>query len=274
MRTMIERDEAGFDSELHDRVKELPPLRPGTAYRERVRRQFTGSVPFEVVGASAPPRRALRRWWPPLAAAALLAVALAALTARPGAAPVWRVLDVSGARVITIDGAGRPAGGTGGLLLASGSRVTGSSEGDLTVGIPGGLSLVLGPGAEVRLGVKRGVFRPPVLTAEVLAGTAWGTTGDRFPPGGLDIVTAEADAHVSGTTFAIMCEPTNTCVCVLEGKVRVIVPSGGIETVPAERRLYVSRTENRTALEPLPADERAKLESVRARGSFGDAASR
>jgi len=47
------------------------------------------------------------------------------------------------------------------------------------------------------------------------------TTGPSFPGAHLDVSTPVAAIEVSGTTFAVILEPHGTCVCVLEGTVKV-----------------------------------------------------
>jgi ferric-dicitrate binding protein FerR (iron transport regulator) len=64
-------------------------------------------------------------------------------------------------------------------------------------------------------------------------------TGPDFRGARLTIATPEARVEVTGTTLAVIREPAGTCVCVMQGNVRVGAGSGAMERIEAGRRIYV-----------------------------------
>jgi len=91
-------------------------------------------------------------------------------------------------------------------------------------------------------------------------------TGPAFHGARLAVETPEARVEVTGTTLAIICEPTGTCVCVLDGRVRVGTRGGaGMADVSAGRRRYVfsdGRPDESAAMRP---NEHVALGEFRAR---------
>jgi len=76
-----------------------------------------------------------------------------------------------------------------------------------------------------------------------------------------------ARIHAVGTTFAVIASPESTCVCVLEGEVRMEGVGGPAEVVTAgtRRTLFTGRDE--VVDEEIFPMERMKLEMLRDRVS-------
>jgi hypothetical protein len=89
------------------------------------------------------------------------------------------------------------------------------------------------------------------------------TTGAAFEGARLEVHTPDATIQVTGTTLAVIIEPTGTCVCVLEGEVRMGKPGEEMQAVPAGRRGYAFRDSQPLMTEEIRPMERAKLTMFR-----------
>jgi ferric-dicitrate binding protein FerR (iron transport regulator) len=91
------------------------------------------------------------------------------------------------------------------------------------------------------------------------------TTGASFKGARLSLVTPEAAIEVTGTTLAVICEPTGTCVCVHEGVVRVGPRGGDMLAVPAGRRRYIFNDGRAPELAEIRPVEHVELDAFQAR---------
>jgi ferric-dicitrate binding protein FerR (iron transport regulator) len=102
------------------------------------------------------------------------------------------------------------------------------------------------PGTDLTLPASAGRWFGRATRASVANGEVRITTGTGFHGARLAVETPEAMVQVTGTTLAVICEPTGTCVCVLEGSVRVAAQAGGAGVPVSEgHRRYVSTTRAR-----------------------------
>ena len=104
--------------------------------------------------------------------------------------------------------------------LRRGARVQ-LEGGTLDLVIPGVVALSLSPGADVTLSPAPNRWVPRDLTAGIVRGNVYFSTGRRFHGARLDVRTPEGSVRAVGTSFAVLCGPGETCVCVMEGSVRV-----------------------------------------------------
>lgn len=240
----MSRDRPGSMSPEETRAREelrrLPVVDADAAYRERLKHDFvTGRIGSRRALTLAAPwyRRALR--WAVVAPAALATLAATAWIADRG--PGWTVMATRGEAIATVDGApvaltshedlaGRLRRGAR-LAVPAGAELELASAGGLVVQVTGGTELTLPgtPGRWLRRRVSGAVHRGEIRI----------TTGPAFTGARLRVATPEAAVEVTGTTFAVICEPAGTCVCVYEGTVRVGPRGGRMDGVPHGRRRFV-----------------------------------
>ncbi len=174
--------------------------------------------------------------WVPLAAAAALAFALG--LANRG--PAWEVSTATGVGVIRIDGQEVPAQASAVIsrLVARGGRVQLPEEVSIDLVAPGFMVVRLAAGSDVRLSgsPNRWIARNSEISIE--SGDVFVATGREFPGSRLVVSTDEARVDVLGTSFAVMRFGHGTCVCVMEGSVRVgsVHDRSSAEVVKGQRR--------------------------------------
>lgn len=161
------------------------------------------------------------RLWTGLAVGAALVVAV--VTGMMNQGPGWRIAGVRGEGVVLLDGRAVSLGDPSvlGRSIPPGVRVQVSdgAELDLRAGhvlaiqATGGTDLLLPP-SPPRWFARR-------TSLHMQEGEIRVTTGPRFQGARLEISTPDAAISATGTTFAVILEPTGTCVCVLEGSVGV-----------------------------------------------------
>jgi hypothetical protein len=156
--------------------------------------------------------------WLPMTVACALAVVLFF-----NRGPDWRVNAVSGEGDVRVGGVvvARADVRSLGPLLRRGGHV--QIEGALTVDLvaPGLVAVAIAPGAEVTLPPAPNRWFGRRMQARLAAGDVYFTTGREFHGATLEVTTAEARIRAVGTAFAVLCGDFGTCVCVLEGTVRV-----------------------------------------------------
>ncbi len=207
------------EAKARDAVQSLGAPPPDPAFRARLGRQFaTGSIPE--------PRRIVPGpWftrpavWGPLATAAGLVLALGWMNR----APDWRVVTAIGDGVALVNGKSVPVSHTDELsaLLRRGGHIQMPSSASLDLVSPGQVAVSLAPGAEIVLPGPPNRLWKRHAEIDLALGDAFFETGRAFHGASLEVKTHEATAHVVGTSFAVLCQPGGTCVCVMEGRVRV-----------------------------------------------------
>ena len=275
-------------------AREASPPRADEALRARLRDEFVSGWIAEPVPAPRDPGGrpravpARRPWFTvPAWRTAALAAAAAALILVAGLlnqGPRWSVLAGSGDSgpaaepgVVEIDGV--PTLTTDITTLAS--RIKPGAEIRIAAGAPlrlvsgNALALELPPGAELTLPPPpaRWVERQSEIYSR--AGEIRITTGPHFRGARLAIHTEEAIVELIGTTVAVIRDEHGTCVCVLEGAVRMgaapgpegvadaTAPEAPMATIPAGTRCLIYKDSRPPLVEPISDLERAKLSSFR-----------
>ena len=244
------------------------PPRADAAFRERLREEFVSgrlaATPERATERATedrrenprhgrphlecPPERAPRPWYrrpiPAFAAFAAAAMIVAYVANEANRGPAWTVLEASGSGVVTIDGDPIPIDRKDTLAerFRPGVEVEVPATGKLEILSPGTLLVELTPGTKLTVPPPPPRFfsrRGDLWTREGLLRI---TTGPLFAGAKLDIHTPDAHTRVTGTTLAVIMEPTGTCVCVLEGTVHLGRQSGGpMMSIGPGRRGYVFR---------------------------------
>ena len=226
-----------------DAVRALPEAAeaPNAEYRARVREHFVAGTLASTVAevpdgdavtldATIAPEAATGRvikgpWfarpsrWLPLAAAAALVFALG--LANRG--PRWHVTAVTGEGMIRVEGREVPTDAPWAIteLAARGGRVQLPETVSLDLVAPGSVAIHLAAGSDVQLSGSPNRWIARRSEIRILQGDVFVSTGRAFHGSKLAVITPEARAEVLGTSFAVMRFPTGTCVCVMEGRVRV-----------------------------------------------------
>lgn len=275
---MSERDERKLTAEAErarESLREGVP-RPDPALRERLKQEFvSGKIAERGRRAPVPeedPRgiRALGRPWyarpaflvPAVgAAAAVVFVTISFLNL----GPEWRVAGAKGEGSVQIEGEPIPIGDLGALQsrirpgvqigVPEGSELDLVSKGLLAIQVTAGSDVTLPPpparwlGRDMELHARQGELRI--------------TTGPGFRGARLSVHTPDAVVEVTGTTLAVILEPTGTCVCVLEGRVKLARRGVGAMDVPAGMRGYAFRDRRAPEMDEMRSMERTKLAMFR-----------
>ncbi len=255
------------ETRARDAVRALPRVPAGAAFRAQLRERFTTGA----LESSAPVRVLRRPWhhgtgvrW---AGAALAAAAAFVVVMGANRAPEWRLESVQGDGLVIVDGAPVPTAHREDLArrmkpgaflkLPSNVQLELVSRGELAVQVTGGTHASV-PSLPGRWFSRRAI-------AEVQEGEIRVTTGRDFHGARLRVDTPEARVAVVGTTFAVICEPAGTCVCVMEGRLRVGARAGAMSDVVAGRRRYVFADGRPEESADMRAAEHAPLGDFRAR---------
>jgi len=219
---------------IRESIRSTGDVRSDTAFRERLKREFTGGTIAEPAVPQEESRaRGLPRWWwipIPVAAAVLL---FALFLPRP--APTWAVQAMHGEGQIEIDGQILAADESAlvARALGSGGRVRTLEEVSLDLRLDDRLLLALDEGADVTLPVLAEPGAPGPLISEVHHGELRIKTGPGFPGTELHILTTEGRTEIVGTIISVYKADDYTCVCVLEGTARIGVDEARLEDVQA-----------------------------------------
>lgn len=211
---------------------------------------------------SQPTGLARRRWpW-----AAILIAAFTLLWVGAPADPGWRVVDVEGAGSVRIGSATFSSSDRAaiGRRLISGATVQVASSVTLVLASAGNVLLEVSPGTELVLPTPRRMALRSIWDGELRSGVLRLSTGPDFHGTELVLATPGGDVHVTGTTLAVVCGESDTCVCVLEGLVRLGNEGGGTLIEPGMRRTRFFPT-GATLDEPLAPEESARLDALRER---------
>jgi len=223
-------------------VRELPRATPDPAFRARLRQQFVSGTIAPSARVLAPVRpwhaRPALRW----GGAALAAAAAFVVVSLLNQAPAWRMNTVTGDGLVIVDGVPVPTAHAADLerRLKPGARVQVPAGVQVELASPGQLAVQFSPGTEASVPRLPGRWFRRAGSAELRSGELRVTTGAGFRGARLAIETPEAAVEVAGTTFALICEPAGTCLCVMEGVVRIGPRAGGaMHDVTEGRRRYV-----------------------------------
>ncbi len=232
-----------------DAVRALPVPAATAAFRARLKHEFaTGAIERPRSLATAPARVLVGPWAArprAFAMAAAAAAMIAALVFVANRGPAWQVAAVTGDGIAVIDQRGIPLGHADDLAAAlhPGARIELPADASLELMAPGDLAIEITPGTRMILPPTPGRWFRRAIRTELGTGELRITTGPRFHGARLAIATPEVHVEVVGTTLAVIREPQGTCVCVLEGRVRVGAMTGPrpgpMVPVDGGRRRYV-----------------------------------
>ena len=238
---MNERDDHNLtppERAARDAVRELSRPRADDLFRAKLRHEFvTGGIGARQV------LRVPRPWYKrgillaPLAACFVLASVLAA-----NRGPDWRVVSVDGAGRVVVDRVSfAPSDGAAiAARLKRGGRVEVQGAVTLDLVAPGVAAVALAPGSITTLGPAPNRWWWRGMRAQLAAGDAYFSTGRGFHGAHLDVYTSDVNVRAVGTSFAVLCLTDGTCVCVMEGRVKVgargTPPGEGVEVPQGMRR--------------------------------------
>lgn len=262
---------------LHARnvLRGSPPPPADPAYRARLKESFVlGAIEHPAAGPAehmeglpaviSLPRRRQSALWTGVAAAA--AVLIAVLTGVLNQGPRWTITAAHGEGAVRFDGVpvslsdaamiGRRVDSGVQIEVPPGGDVDLRADGVIAMQLTGGTDLTVPPspprwfGRRSELHVREGEIRV--------------TTGPPFRGARLDVMTPDAAVEVTGTTFAVILEPTGTCVCVFEGTVHVgLRDKAAMEAVPGGQRRFVFRDGRDPVSDSMRDVERTKLAMFR-----------
>lgn len=177
----------------------------------------------------------------------------------------WRVAEVSGAGSAQVNG--RAVALTQAALaraLAEGGTIELPAGASLVLEAPRRLAIELGSGSTAHLGPPPARWLGRIARARLSTGALRVTTGAGFRGSRLTVGTAEVAVEIGGTTLAVIRDPKGTCVCVMEGAVRMGAPRAGrLAPMAAGERRFVHRDGRPEERGAIPPDERAKLSQMR-----------
>ena len=222
---------------VRDAVAARTHARPDPAFRARLKQEFTS-------GRFGAPRLPVpqRPWFTrpalllPMAAGLLV---VAGLLGNRG--PDWRVVSARGDGRVHVGAASfAPAEQVqiaAALRRGGDVRIEGAVTLDLVA--PGVLAVTLAPGTSMTLPAAPGRWWSRHGRARVGMGDAYFSTGRGFHGASLTVGTPEVEVLAVGTAFAVLRHPQGSCVCVMEGSVRVETLSGGeaVQVPEGMRRL-------------------------------------
>ena len=211
--------------------------RPDPAFRARLKQEFqSGRFGAPRVPVPRRPWFARPARWLPVAAGLLV---VAGLVANRG--PDWRVVSAHGDGSVQVGGASFAPGEHERIAAALRRGGDVRIEGAVTLNLvaPGVLAVTLAPGTSMRLPATPGRWWSRATRARVDAGDAYFSTGRGFHGARLNVSTPEVEVLAVGTAFAVLRHEQGSCVCVMEGRVRVATRSGGdaVDVPEGMRRL-------------------------------------
>lgn len=249
----------GLEDRALSALSRLPRAQASDDARERARQAFmTGSVAVKQRPAS---QRSSRRMMAMLMAAVLGVAAIFWIGVQPD--QEWVVLDVV-----------NPAGvSAGGQVIAVGTRL---SAGELSTGPESEIEVQLGSSLRFRLLAGTTLSLPNApgrwfnrsRQMPLTSGEIYGTSGGQKL--GFDLVfgTAELEARLTGTTFAVFRTDSTSCVCLWAGSIEVTPLVGPAELVNlAEKtRVWIYKDGREPAILPLSGMETMKLQMTEDNG--------
>jgi ferric-dicitrate binding protein FerR (iron transport regulator) len=148
-------------------------------------------------------------------------------------------------------------------MLVAGNLIAAEDTTGATIVSTDNLVVQLTPCSEVMLPETPGRWFGRTVRAEVIRGEVRFGTGEKFRGAKLMVETEEAIVEVLGTTIAVIQEKFGTCVCVLEGSVKMGPRDGPMSVVNAGRRRIIYNDERPPFEEPILPMEQMKLEMMR-----------
>ncbi len=276
----MDRNDEGLSRDAQharEMMRAAPTPRADEAFRARLREDF---VSGRIEELEAPRTRrdathrgahraALRRWFAqPTTRIAFgaSAVALAFLVLRTlNEGPQWAALPATGDLAVVVDGKLIAIRDRYALdaSLRPGVDVRVPEGGEIVLVSEGTLALQLLPGAELTLPrpPPRWVKRTSEIDAR--AGEIRISTAPRFQGAHLTVRTPNAAIEVTGTTLAVILNAEGTCVCVLDGTVRMGPLDEAKVPVPAGMRRILFADGRPPHVEGLFDMERGKLTMFR-----------
>jgi len=248
-----------------DAVRALSAPRPEPGYRARMKRDFVAGTLAGPVGTGVshpPPGQESSSWRGmllPMAAALLI---VSALSLNRG--PDWEVVRTAGGGPAVVDGRAIPFDRPAELAraVANGARVAMPPGASLVLAARGQMAVEITPATAASLSAPPGRWVGRIARAEVTTGELRITTGRDFHGARLRVRTPEASIEVTGTTLAVIREPHGTCVCVMDGVVRVGAGRGPMVAVEAGRRRFVfndGRAPEQAEMRPIEHVELAAM---------------
>jgi ferric-dicitrate binding protein FerR (iron transport regulator) len=179
--------------------------------------------------------------------------------------PGWEVVTVSGDGTALVNGHPVALAQTEDVARAirAGGRVTLPAGSSLVLAAPGRMVVEITPETETSLSAPPARWLGRIASAQLTTGEIRVTTGARFHGSKLFVKTPEAAIEVTGTTLAVIREPQGTCVCVMEGEVRVGAPGDSMVPVVAGRRRYLFRDGREPEQAEMRPVEKEKLAEMR-----------
>jgi ferric-dicitrate binding protein FerR (iron transport regulator) len=256
------------EARARDAVRALPRPTLDPAFRARLAEDFASGRIESAPRARMIPlpwhRRAMTRW----GAAAVAAAAAVLVVSALNQGPEWRVTSIRGTGMVVLDGEPVPSNHLARLqsLLKPGVFVQLPDNVTLEIASRGLLALQLTGGAQASVPQPPGRWFQRRAVAEVRGGEVRAVTGHGFHGARLAVTTPDARVEVTGTALAIICEPTGTCVCVYEGRVRMRARAAtGMAMVEAGRRRYVFSDGRPDESAPMRPTEHVALAEFRER---------
>jgi len=247
-----ERQRREEEERIAAAVRALPDASADPAYRDRLRAAFVSGA----IAPSARPRRARVaparvRWVAAVAAAAVVLVIAAGILDR---GPRLELMSLRGADAIVIDGQTVSASDTDalGAMLRPGAevRVPPGAVLDLVAGRTAAIEIA--GGSTFTLPAMPGRWFTRSRAARLDAGEIRFRSGPRFAGGRLAFHTPDGMAEVTGTLLSVQCDASGTCVCVLDGTVRVGRTSDALTAVAAGARMVLPREGEATVSPVVP----------------------
>jgi hypothetical protein len=180
--------------------------------------------------------------------------------------PAWQFVAASGEGRIHVGARGfaaSEASSTLPRLLRPGASICLEGETLLDLLSPGTLAIQMAPGSNLRIPAPPGRWLGRSTKGRVDSGEVRFVTGPGFAGAHLTIEAPSARIHATGTTFAVISTPDSTCVCVLEGEVRMEGDDGSSEIVEAGMRRTIFAERDEALDEEIFPMERMKLEMLR-----------
>ncbi len=236
------------EREALEALRQLPPPAAPAALRLRARAAFLG---MDAPRTRAPRRAIVARLL--LAAAAIAAVVFGTLPAGR-----WTVTDVKMPQDARL-GNRPPAVG----MTTGATAVVTEPSAEVEVQLESDIRLRVLGDSEVRLPDGPGRWWRRSLALHLEAGEVYGTTGGERLPYTFRLKTPEAEAVLTGTTFAVFRTGDATCFCLYAGALQIRDRVGKRDVdLPVGRRVFIYRDGREPSIQPLDAPEQMKLQMM------------